>query len=98
MQLMSIMRWMFKLGWINICAKVSMLSLYSVMVDERHLETARHVFSFLKSKSNSRLIFDPIEPDMRKFDFVECDWNDFYVRATEAIPPNAPKPLGKVYS
>jgi len=28
-------------------------------------------------------------------DFVECDWSDFYMGAEEALPPNAPKPLGK---
>jgi hypothetical protein len=53
------------------------------------------VFSFLKSHSNSRLIFDPQEPEMGGSQFVECDWSDFYAGAVEAIPPNAPKPLGK---
>ena len=27
--------------------------------------------------------------------FVECDWSDFYPGASEALPPNALKPLGK---
>jgi hypothetical protein len=26
---------------------------------------------------------------------VECDWSDFYPGASEALPCNAPKPLGK---
>ncbi len=72
-----------------------MLSSYYVMPREGHLETALHVFSFLKSKSNSRLIFDPMEPNVGKSDFVEGDWHEFYAGATKAIPPNAPKPLGK---
>eukprot|EP00804_Cyclotella_cryptica_P006001 CCRYP_000235-RA/>CCRYP_000235-RA protein AED:0.46 eAED:0.46 QI:0/0/0/1/0/0/2/0/84 len=63
-----------------------MLSLYSA---------ALGVFSYLKSKSNSRLIFDPMEPDVEKSNFLECDWSDFYPGASEALPPNAPKPLGK---
>eukprot|EP00804_Cyclotella_cryptica_P009049 CCRYP_003148-RB/>CCRYP_003148-RB protein AED:0.45 eAED:0.45 QI:19/-1/0/1/-1/0/1/0/114 len=62
---------------------------------EGHLEAALHVFSYLKSKSNSRLIFDPMEPDVGGSNFVECDWSDFYPGASEALPPNAPKPLGK---
>ncbi|KAL7475938.1 hypothetical protein ACHAW6_001835 [Cyclotella cf. meneghiniana] len=94
-QLMGIMRWMYELGRIDICTNVSMLSLYSTMLHEGHLETTLHVFSFLKSKSNLRLIFDPMEPDVRKSDFVECDWREFYAGATKAIPPNASKPLGK---
>lgn len=53
------------------------------------------MFAYLKSQSNSRLIFDPMEPRMENSTFVECDWSDFYAGAVEAIPPNAPKPLGK---
>jgi hypothetical protein len=33
---------------------------------------------------------------MSRFKF--CDWNDFYREAEEAIPPNAPDPLGKPVS
>eukprot|EP00804_Cyclotella_cryptica_P020242 CCRYP_010924-RA/>CCRYP_010924-RA protein AED:0.27 eAED:0.27 QI:0/0/0/1/1/1/2/0/495 len=94
MQLIGILRWMCELGRIDICNEVSMLSSCSMMPREGHLEAALHVFSYLKSKSNSRLIFDPIEPDVGKSDFVECDWSDFYPGASEAMPPNALKPLG----
>ena len=88
---------MCELGRINICTKVSMLSSYSAMPCEGHLEATLHVFSFLKSKSNSRLILDPMEPDVGKSDFVECDWCEFYAGATKAIPPNAPiSPLVRV--
>ncbi len=74
MQLIGILRWMCELGRIDICTKVSMLSSYSAMLCEGHLETTLHVFSFLKSKSNSRLIFDPIKPNVGKSNSVECDW------------------------
>ncbi|KAL7480719.1 hypothetical protein ACHAW6_006384, partial [Cyclotella cf. meneghiniana] len=66
MQLIGIVRWMCELGWINICTKVSMFSSYSIMPCEGHLETTLHVFSFLKSKSNFRLIFDLMEPEVGK--------------------------------
>ncbi|KAL3786440.1 hypothetical protein HJC23_011021 [Cyclotella cryptica] len=95
MQLIGILRWMCELGRINICTEVSMLSSYSAMLREGHLEAAFHVFSYLKSKSNSRLIFDPMEPAVGGSNFGECDWSDFYLGASEALPPNAPKPLGK---
>eukprot|EP00804_Cyclotella_cryptica_P004588 CCRYP_006916-RA/>CCRYP_006916-RA protein AED:0.41 eAED:0.42 QI:0/0/0/1/0/0/2/0/148 len=78
MQLIGILRWMCELSWINICTKVSMLSSYSALSREGHLEAALHVFLYLKSKSNSRLIFDLMEPDVGEFNFVECDWSDFY--------------------
>ena len=53
------------------------------------------MFSHLKLKSNSRLIFDPMEPDVGDSNFVECDWSTFYPGASEALLPNSPKPLGK---
>jgi hypothetical protein len=86
---------MCELGRIDICTEVSMLSSYFAMPHEGHLEAALHVFSYLKLKSNSRLIFDPMEPDVGDSNFVECDWSDFYPGASKALPPNAPKPLGK---
>ncbi len=96
MQLIGILRWMCELGRIDICTEVSMLSSYSAMPREGHLEATLHVFSFLKSKSNSRLILDPMEPDVGKSDFVECDWREFYAGATKAIPPMPPNPLVRV--
>eukprot|EP00804_Cyclotella_cryptica_P004007 CCRYP_013918-RA/>CCRYP_013918-RA protein AED:0.44 eAED:0.44 QI:0/-1/0/1/-1/1/1/0/70 len=66
-----------------------------MVLREGHFEAALHVFLYLKSKSNFRLIFDSMEPDVGESDFVECDWYDFYPGASEALPPNAQKPLGK---
>jgi hypothetical protein len=82
-------------GRINIFTNVSMLSLYSAMPCEGHLEAALHVLSYLKSKSNSRLIFDPMEPNVGDSNFVEYDWSNFYQGVSEAQSSNAPKPLGK---
>ena len=53
------------------------------------------MFSYSKTNSNSSLIFNPKELNVRISDFVEYAWSDFYAGAQEAIPPNAPKPLGK---
>eukprot|EP00804_Cyclotella_cryptica_P016148 CCRYP_004244-RA/>CCRYP_004244-RA protein AED:0.29 eAED:0.30 QI:0/-1/0/1/-1/1/1/0/331 len=95
MQLIGVLRWMCELRRIDICTEVSMLSSFAAMLREGHLEAALHVFSYLKSKSNSRLIFDPKEPDVGQSDFVECDWSDFYLGTEEVLPPNALTPLGK---
>ena len=69
-----------------------MLSSFSMMPHEGHLETTLHVFAYLKSQSNSRLIFDPMDPQMEDSKFVECDWSDFYAGAVEAILPPMPGP------
>ena len=95
MQLIGILQWMCELERIDICTKVSMISSFSVMSHEGHLETTLNVFSYFKSKSNSRLIFDPKVPDVGNSDFVECDWSDIYAGTQEAIPPNTLKSLGK---
>ena len=36
-----------------------------------------------------------MEPNLGDSNFVEYDWSDFYPGVSEALPPNAPKPLGK---
>jgi hypothetical protein len=95
MQLIGIMRWICELSQIDICIEVSMLSLYSARTRKGHLEAALHVFSYLKSKSNSQLIFNLMEPNVGDSNFVEYDWSNFYPGASEALLPNAPKPLGK---
>jgi hypothetical protein len=64
MKRIGILQWMCKLGGIDICTKVSMLSLFSTMPCEEHLDEALHMFSYLKSKINSRPVFDLKEPNV----------------------------------
>eukprot|EP00804_Cyclotella_cryptica_P022281 CCRYP_018122-RA/>CCRYP_018122-RA protein AED:0.40 eAED:0.40 QI:0/0/0/1/1/1/2/0/152 len=66
----------------------------------KYVQQAVKNVTFLKNNlegwfSLPKLIFDPKEPDVGKSDFVECDWSDFYPGMEEALPPNAPTPLGK---
>ena len=53
---------------------------------------AIHVFSCLKSQSNSQLIFDPMELRVGYSIFAQCNWCDFYARAVEMTLPNIPNP------
>ena len=71
-----------------------MLASHAALPRLGHLDAAIHVMSYLKCKSNSVMMFDPWEPKIGG-EFIECDWKGFYEDATEAIPPNAPRPLGK---
>ena len=41
---------------------------------------------------------DPDHPHVAEDRFVRYDWTEFYRYATEAIPPNAPEPRGRVIS
>ena len=94
MQLIGILRWMVELGRIDISTEVSMLASHAALPRVGHLDAAIHIFSYLKHKKNSVMMFDPLTPSIGS-EFIECDWKDFYDEAEEAIPPNAPRPLGK---
>ncbi len=89
------LRWMVKIGRINIAPEVSLLSLHLAYPHEGHLEEALHVMAYLQQKHNSRLIFDPSYPDIGMTSFKECDWREFYGKVAKAIPVDALEPLGK---
>ncbi len=48
-----------------------------------------------KLKHNSRLIFDPTDPDIDQTVFPKFDLIEFYGNVKEAIPPDMPPPHGK---
>ena len=91
----GVLRWMVELGRIDIIAEVSVLSSHLALPREGHLEAVFHLFGYLKNKHNTRMVFDPTYPTIDESNFKECDWKNFYGDVKEAIPPNAPKPLGK---
>jgi hypothetical protein len=52
--------------------------------------------AYLRVKHNSRLVLDPTYAGIDYAQFnVDADWHAFYGDVEEALPPNAPKPLGK---
>ena len=53
------------------------------------------MFSYLKSKSNSKLVFDLKEPNMGTSDFVECDLSGLCPGTQEVIPPKTTNYFGK---
>ena len=94
--IIGVMRWMVELGRIDITTEVSQLSSHLAMPREGHLMNALHIMSHLRWKHNSRLVLDPSYPDIDMSVFKSNeDWQAFYGDVQEAVPPNAPKPLGK---
>ena len=55
-----------------------------------------HIFAYLATQHNSRMVFDPTYPiiDENRFN-ADCDWKPFYGDIGEAVPENAPKARGK---
>ena len=90
----GILRWMVELGRTDIITEVSELSSFLAMPREGHLEVVFRIFSYLKYKKNSAMVFDPSYPEIDEANFPKRDWNNFYGDVKEQLPPAMPKPLG----
>ncbi len=93
--IIGVMRWMCKIGCINISTEVSLLSLHLAYLREEHPDRALHVKGYLRLKYNSQLIFDPTYPHIDDSTFQHHNWEEFYGDVQEAILTNAPPPLRK---
>jgi hypothetical protein len=93
--IIGIMWWMVELGCLDIATEVSLLSSHLAYPQEGHLKAAIHVMAYLNAKHNSRLVCDPMYPDIDQSSFHKYDWKEFYGDVTEALPLDTPEPLGK---
>ena len=59
-----------------------------------HFDAVLRIFAYLKSKHNSRIVFDPTTPQITEGVFQKHTWVNFYGDISEAIPRNAPSPKG----
>lgn len=91
----GILRWMVELGRVDIITEVSELASQLALPREGHLEAVFRIYSYLKYKKNALMIFDPTYPEIDQANFPRRDWNNFYGKVTEELPPVMPKPLGK---
>lgn len=94
--IIGVLRWMVEIGRIDINTEVSILSSFLAFPREGHLEAAIHIMGYLRHKHISRMFLDPSYPGIDTSIFNRgADWAEFYGDVEEAIPPNAPKPLGR---
>ena len=89
------MCWIVELGRIDIATEVSLLASHVAPPRKGHLQTAFHIYAYLKKRHNSRLALDPSYPRIDMRTFHQADWTDFYGEVKEAIPDNPPEPRGK---
>jgi hypothetical protein len=94
-ELIGILRWMVKLGRIDIATPVALLSSFLAAPRRGHLEAAYHIFAYLKLHDRSKIVFDDAKIDWGSDRFKKVDWSDFYPDADEDIPPNVPEPRGE---
>ena len=86
---------MIELRRIDIITEVLLLSSHVALPREGHLEAAVHVMAHVGQKYNSRLVYDPLYPEIDHSVFKNCDWSEYYRNAKESIPVIAPEPCGK---
>jgi len=93
-QMIGILRWAIELGRIDIYTETALLSQHSAMPREGHLETAYHIFSYLKKRPKLTMAFDPDAEGLEHSPQDLTPWRDFYGEVVEDMPPRMPEPLG----
>ena len=74
-----------ELGWVDIITEVSQLSSHLAPPKERHLEAVFQIYSYLKYKCNSLMVY-PTYPIILEDEFPIRDWNGFYGNIKEHAP------------
>ena len=93
--LIGVLRWICKLGRLDIMMPVSLFSWYLAQAREGHLNQVFHKFAYLKQYKRSKIVFDDSLPEIDESRFHVCDWTEFYLDAKEALPPDMSEPRGK---
>ena len=96
-QQIGVLRWAIELGRVDIFLEVSVLSQHLALPRVGHLEAVWHMFAYLAKHENSRIAFDPAEPElMDPHVFQEVDWSEIYdpEEVQEVKPPRMVEPRG----
>ena len=72
--LIGILKSMIEFERIDIITEVSLLSSHVAFLREEHLEAAIHVMAHVGQRYNSRLVCDPLYPEIDHSVIKECDW------------------------
>ncbi|CAJ1937556.1 unnamed protein product [Cylindrotheca closterium] len=93
MQLIGILRWLVELGRMDVCAEVSMMSLYNAMPHIGHFHAVLHLFGYLETHLSREIVMDSAY--MALTDIPKSEWHEFYPWAKEVVPPDMPEALGR---
>ena len=95
--LIGILHWIIKLGRVDICLEVSMMSSHLTLPRVGHLQHLLQMIAYLKKYHNTEMVFDLSDPVVNESDFERKDWmsSEFgHVEGKEELPPNMPEPRG----
>ena len=76
--LIRIIRWVVKIGILDIITEVLMMASQMAMPKEGHLEAIFNVFAVIRQNYNSRTEFDPNYHAINMNDSREYKWKEFY--------------------
>jgi hypothetical protein len=79
----------------DITTEVSMLASHNALPRVGHLDAVFRIFSYLKTKTITRLVLDPAYADIDYGSFPKENWDEFYGDAKTHVPTHAPAPRGK---
>ena len=68
----KVLRWMIDMGRMNLIMEVLLLSSH-VAFPREHLEA--YVMAHVDQRYNSRLVYDPLYPEIDHNVFKKCDWS-----------------------
>jgi hypothetical protein len=95
--LVGMLRWMVKLGRVDICLECSMMSSHLAMPREGHLYQLFQMFAYLRKYHNTEMVFDPSDPVIDESSFGLRDWTSSecgHIQGREELPLNMPEPRG----
>ena len=96
LQLIGVLRWVVEIGCLDIFLEMALLSQYQASPRIGHLKALYHIFAYLRKHPDmGQLAYDLIAPVIDESVFnSRANWDDFYGKVEEEMPPNMPKPRG----
>ena len=94
--IIGVMRWMVKLGSVDISIEMSQISSFLPMPRKGNMVSDLQMMYYLRIRHNSCFVLDPSYADINLSEFnSDKNWTAFYGYFKESKLHNAPKPLGK---
>jgi hypothetical protein len=94
--LIGAMQWAISIGHFDIAVHVMVMSSFRVSPRHGHLEQVKHMVRYLSKFRFAELCTLTNEPNFSDIEVAEYDWSkSIYGNTSEAVPKDAPEPLGK---
>ena len=94
--MVSALQWAIALGRLNVLTALMEMVRFQACLREGHLDRLKCIYGYLHQYKHGTIHFRTEIPNMSQYPKVEYDWMySVYGDIQEAVPHNAPTPLGK---